>query len=68
VRVVDGTTSTIIFNQVVVGSPPVRTFQTYSANIAPWAGKTVRIYVEHFDDLASHGQLWLDTFRIIEIR
>jgi hypothetical protein len=25
----------------------------------------VRILVEQLDDLASHGQLWLDTFRIM---
>jgi hypothetical protein len=64
VRVVDGATSTVVFNQVLTGSAPARTFQTYDANIAPWAGKTVRIFVEQLDDLASHGQLWLDTIRI----
>jgi len=67
IRVVDGTTSTVILTQTVVGSFPVRVFQTLEADISPWAGKTVRILVEHLDDLASHGQLWLDTFRIVVV-
>lgn len=65
VRVVDGAVSTVVLEQVITGSWPVRVFQTLDANIAPWAGRTVRIFVEQLDEIASHGQLWLDTFRII---
>lgn len=65
VRIIDGNTSTVILNQLRVGSWPSRIFQTFEASVAPWAGKTVRIVVEQLDDGASHGQLWLDSFRIV---
>ena len=66
IRVVDGTTSTVILSQLLsVPATGVRSFQTLEANLAPWAGKTIRLYVEQLDDGASHGQLWLDTFRVL---
>jgi hypothetical protein len=66
VRVVDGQTSTVVLDQIIQGGGTgVRTFQTYQADISGWAGRTVWIVVEQLDDLASHGQLWLDTFRVI---
>lgn len=67
IRIVDGTTSTVILTHMVTGSFPVRVFQTLEASIAPWAGKTVRFFVEHLDEPASHGQLWLDAFRVVVV-
>ena len=70
VRVIDGTTSTMITEQVVPGSASGFVFTTRTANIAPWAGKRVRIIIEQdangyqnmgFD---SAEQLWITAVRI----
>lgn len=72
VRILDGGQSFFPFDQVITGSAPVRVFTTRSANIAPWAGKTVRVFFEQDDNgfaggvfPGSHEQIWLDNIRFL---
>ena len=65
VRIVDGGVSTVLFDQVIVGGvdPPVMATKTVS--IAPWAGKTVRIFFEQDATGGAHEQILLDNIRIL---
>ena len=65
VRVFEGTTSTTLLDETIEWIAEGLVFEPYNADVSPWAGKVVRLIIEHLDPDASHVQLWLDTFRIL---
>lgn len=65
VRIVDGGVSTVIFDQVITGVPGGLSFSTHSADIRPWAGRTVRIFFEHDANGTAHEHIYLDNIRIL---
>src|SRR5690606_1052424 len=65
VRVFEGTTSATLLDETIEWIAEGLVFEPYDADVSPWAGKVVRLIIEHLDPDASHVQLWLDTFRIL---